>query len=122
LQIQSDSSVTLVSVEAAEYSGRPMRPVIHGPMPFQLDQNYPNPFSSSTTITLHLEQRLFWSIRIFDANGDLIRAYSGYDGPGVVSIEWDGTYPHGRQAPDGVYFYRVEAGGHSATRTMILIR
>jgi len=122
LQIEADSPVTLLSVEAAEFYGRPMRPVIRVPMPFQLDQNYPNPFSSSTTITLHLDQRLFWSIRIFDVDGDLIRAYSGYDGPGVVSIEWDGTYPHGKPLPDGVYFYRAEAGGFSVTRTMTLIR
>ena len=122
LRVASDSSVTILSVEAAEYSGRPMRTVMQSPTPFQLDQNYPNPFSSSTTITLHLGERLYWTIRIFDVDGDLIREYSGTDGPGTVSIEWDGTYRHGRPAPGGVYFYRAEAGGYSVTRTMTLIR
>jgi hypothetical protein len=44
--------------------------------------------------------------------------------PGTYEVEWNSTYypPGGRQAPSGVYFYKLTADSYSESKNMILIK
>ena len=80
---------------------------------FILYQNYPNPFSSSTTIfftsTTHLHD--FEQIKIYNIKGQLIKELSPQidKGTGIHIVEWDGTDNQDIQVSNGMYFYRIES-------------
>jgi hypothetical protein len=90
------------------------------PLPevFAVRQNYPNPFNPATTISFDLPVGGATRVEVFNTPGQ------------VVSVPMDGWLPPGRHSvtidgsnlPSGLYFYRVQAGGHSAIRGMILMR
>ena len=92
-------------------------------MQFALRQNRPNPFSKTTTIQFDLPRESAVSLRIFDVQGRMIRALAagGRYGPGTWSLGWDRSTQSGREAPAGVYFYRLNAGEFSEQRKMILL-
>ena len=122
LTIPASDTMRLLYAEAATYYGMPMKTTIDGvPQQFELGQNYPNPFSSSTTIALSLPEETDWSVTIFTVEADTVRQYSGHSYAGVTNIEWDGTWQDGTPAADGVYFYRAVAGEFTATRKMMLV-
>jgi hypothetical protein len=87
------------------------------PREFALDQNYPNPFNPITTISLDLPKASDWTITVFNITGQVVKAYSGYSGPGRVQVEFDGS-----QVASGVYLYRAEAGEFAATKKMVLMK
>ncbi|MCK4312582.1 MAG: T9SS type A sorting domain-containing protein, partial [Candidatus Cloacimonetes bacterium] len=93
---------------------------------FVLYQNYPNPFSSSTTISFNISRKDAKNakIEIFNIKGQKIKQYSifpeqsqapygagnsqsGYAGL-KSSIIWDGTDNQGVQVSNGIYFYRIQ--------------
>jgi flagellar hook assembly protein FlgD len=43
-------------------------------------------------------------------------------GAGVHSVEWDGRDDRGVQVSSGVYWYRLEAGGRSEVRRMVMVK
>ncbi len=96
--------------------------VRHNGMPvlsqYRLENNYPNPFNPSTTISFNLPSRLFVSLKIFDALGREVT---------VVCSEELATGRHSRQwnaesFPSGVYFYRLQAGVYSETKMLQLLK
>ena len=88
-----------------------------------LDQNHPNPFNPSTTISFSLSTPSYVSLRIYDASGRYIRTLidEPYDA-GRHEERWDGRDDHGRELSSGLYFCRIEAGALSETRKMVLLR
>ncbi len=84
----------------------------------------PNPFNSRTTIQFSLADGARISLRVFDLAGRNIRCLidSGIMTPGTHSIPWNGLDEHGRPAPSGVYFARLEAGDFTANKRMALVR
>jgi len=88
-----------------------------------LEQNYPNPFNPMTTIRFSLVSPGHVSLRIYDANGALVRVLvNGWRRAGGQSETWDGRDEKGRTMASGVYFVSLEAGKITATRKMILLR
>lgn len=91
-----------------------------------LYQNTPNPFNPSTTITFDLPAE--WnaervSLRVYDLRGALVKVLADEDfQEGRHSVQWDGSDAQGRAVASGVYFYRMEAGGRSLVRKMILLK
>ncbi len=92
----------------------------------QMFQNYPNPFSSSTTIRYSLPSAVSGrltavDLSVYDLAGRLVRTL--VDGPqetGFYSVVWDGRDSSGRSVASGVYFYRLSAtntADRSATNT-----
>jgi len=123
LSLPADNDMPLMYVEAATYSGIPMTVTTNGVVQeFELGQNYPNPFSTATTIPLALPYESDWAVYIFNVEADTVRSYSGHSAAGIVEIEWDGTWQDGTPADDGIYFYRAVVGDLSITRTMMLVR
>jgi hypothetical protein len=84
---------------------------------FALDQNNPNPFSASTTISFTLPQAAKAKVTIMDITGKVVKTISG-------------DYPKGRNEilinaeeinAQGVMFYELESNGLKATRKMIFL-
>ena len=110
--------------------GNPMELFINGsalvPDEYILNQNYPNPFSSSTTITYDMPETQKVMIRIFDIKGRLIRTLANEDqNAGYKTVIWDGKNDDGDQVSAGIYFYQMHApsslnfNGLTKTKKMI---
>lgn len=90
------------------------------PSKFTLGQNYPNPFSSTTSIPYQLEKATDVHVTIYDVLGREIRKFnSNLQGTGSHNVLWDGRNNFGARAAAGIYFYRVEAGGESQVKKMV---
>ena len=93
------------------------------PEHFALLANYPNPFNAATIIRFRLGTETEVTINIFDAAGRSVRRLAaGRFGPGAFELTWDGRDDGGHLVSSGVYFYRLRAPGHRATRSMVLLR
>ncbi|MEX0602343.1 MAG: S8 family serine peptidase, partial [Bacteroidota bacterium] len=93
------------------------------PMTFSLAQNFPNPFNPSTTITYELPSRERVRIRVFDLVGREVSVlFDGDQEPGSHRVQWNGRDANGFGVPSGVYFYRLDGGRFSATRSMVLVK
>ncbi|HNT53023.1 MAG TPA: T9SS type A sorting domain-containing protein, partial [Candidatus Syntrophosphaera sp.] len=86
--------------------------------PVLLGQNCPNPFHGTTSISFLLKDPAPVTLAIFDLRGrKLATLAEGQKQPGQHAAQWDaGTYP------SGVYLYRLQSGGVSVTRKMVLLR
>lgn len=88
-----------------------------------LMQNYPNPFNPVTSVTFDIVRAGRVNLRIFDVNGRLIKTLvDEIRTAGRHTIEWNGLNNRNESVPSGVYFYRIDSSGFSATRKMILLR
>jgi hypothetical protein len=83
----------------------------------------PNPFSGSTAVSLFLPRPGRVSLAVYDVKGRKVGTLaSGMLSEGRHSFEWDGTAARGRPAAQGVYFLRLEAGGLTVTRKIVVLR
>jgi len=99
--------------------------VEHGETPavFRFRPAYPNPFADDTRMTLALPSPERVTVRIYSANGRLVRTL--VDAPleaGRHVIPWDGADRSGSRVASGVYFVRVEAGAESASAKVVYLR
>ena len=88
-----------------------------------LSQNVPNPFNPLTRITFSVRASGDVKLRIYDVAGRALRTLvDGWRGPGEYTEVWDGRQDDGTALASGVYFYRLDAGGLTATRKMVLLK
>jgi len=89
-----------------------------------LDQNRPNPFNPSTTISFTLPVECAVRFEIFDVSGRLVRRLVDGEkrGSGLNTIEWNGRDSSGRTVVSGIYIYRLTAGKESISRKMVMLR
>ena len=91
-------------------------------------QNYPNPFNPETWLPFQLVKDADVNVRIFDANGKMVRSLElGRKTAGSyltkdLAAYWDGKTMTGEQVSSGVYFYNIQAGNYSATRKMMVLK
>jgi subtilisin-like proprotein convertase family protein len=107
---------TLIAWGLQIYPLTGISPENESPVGFRLSQNYPNPFNPVTTIrgTWGEESRV--KLEVYDLLGRKVATLAdGRFAPGVHAFSFDGT-----NLASGVYFYRLEAGAHTAVRKMIL--
>ncbi|MDE0019809.1 MAG: T9SS type A sorting domain-containing protein [Candidatus Poribacteria bacterium] len=90
--------------------------------------NYPNPFNPETWIPFDLAQESSVTIAIYNSAGRTVRrmemgelAAGSYRAKGKAAY-WDGRNDLGAPAASGVYFARIEAGGYTETRRMVLLK
>jgi hypothetical protein len=85
---------------------------------FHLEQNFPNPFNPSTSIQYAIGSTQFVSLKIYDVLGNEIATLVNEEqNAGSHSIDFNAS-----QLGSGVYFYRLETGIFSETKSMILIK
>jgi hypothetical protein len=88
------------------------------PQAFSLEQNYPNPFNPSTTIRYSMWQTGRASLKVFDMLGrEVAILLDEMKSPGTYQVVWNA-----RKIPSGVYFYKLNIGGITQTRTMQVVK
>ena len=84
---------------------------------YALYQNMPNPFGSETTISFRTPVDGPVTLTIYDVNGKLVKKISDTFNKGTNSIMLN---VEDLQAK-GIFYYKMEAAGYSATKKMIVI-
>jgi len=94
------------------------------PKSFVLNQNYPNPARTTTTIAFGLPVTTSnVALRVYDLAGREIKTVDfGTAEAGVVKFEWNLTDNAGRTVPPGVYLYRLDTPEFAATKRCIIAR
>jgi hypothetical protein len=88
------------------------------PSVFDVFQNYPNPFNPSTTITYYIPNSDRVNVSIFDVLGRLIAVLvDGAEQHGTHKVTWNAQNQH-----SGVYFARVQLGGNTIVKKMLLLK
>ncbi|TFB09822.1 T9SS type A sorting domain-containing protein [Candidatus Marinimicrobia bacterium MT.SAG.3] len=88
------------------------------PHSYRLSQNYPNPFNPSTTIIYELPITVDVKLSIYNLNGQIIMQINkGIQSAGSHQIIWDAS-----EFPSGIYFYKLQTGGFSKTKKMVLLK
>ena len=101
--------------------------------------SYPNPFTTSTTITYTITRQIslirpVWStntqtlapvtLKIYDVTGRLIRTFRGSPCQhpcSSVSVMWDGKDYLDRKVPAGVYFCQLTIGDSTFQKKIVLL-
>ena len=93
------------------------------PNGFVLLQNFPNPFNPVTSISYHLTSASTVAITIYDLMGNVVNnLFSGIDGPGYKSINWDATNNNGDLVSSGMYFYKLQVGESFEIKRMMYLK
>jgi hypothetical protein len=97
-------------------------PPDNGPTVVSLAQNTPNPFGRSTGIAYALPRDTYVLLRIYNVAGKVVKTLvDGKQPAGTWSVAWDGTDENDHAVSKGVYFYRLDAGGKTIEKRMVLI-
>jgi hypothetical protein len=94
------------------------------PLEWALHVNAPNPFNPRTVIRFDVPESRPVTLAIYDMAGHRIRTLVDGDvlAPGYHEREWDGRHGSGQAAASGIYFYRLDSGPFSETRSMVLVK
>jgi len=85
-----------------------------------VSQNYPNPFSSLTTIKFVMPEYGEASIIVYNLNGVPVKyLLNDHREAGEYQTEWNGTGESGNVLPKGVYFYVFTANNRMISKKMI---
>jgi hypothetical protein len=87
------------------------------PPEYALEQNYPNPFNPTTEIRYSLPRSGRVRLSVYDMLGrEVARPVDGVQTAGHRSSVFDAS-----RLPNGIYFYRLVAGGFSRIMKMAVI-
>ena len=93
------------------------------PVGLSLEEAYPNPFNPTTTIRFSTREAGVVNLRIYDVGGRLVESLvSGPTPAGEHAVEWDGRSANGNAASVGVYFVRLEWGGKTQMKKIVLLK
>lgn len=93
------------------------------PQTWQLYQNFPNPFNSSTSVVYFAPQTGRVDISIFDATGRRVKTLiSAAHAPGYYSVSWRGTDDAGAAAASGTYFLILTSPAGRQSRKITLVK
>jgi len=88
------------------------------PVATALHQNYPNPFNANTNISYSLVEAGNVSLKVYDITGRLVATLvNGHQEAGEHVAAWDAS-----NVSSGVYFYKLNAGDYTATKSMNLLK
>ncbi len=87
-------------------------------MVFNLEQNYPNPFNPSTRISWQSPVSSHQTLKVYDILGNEVATLvNEYKPAGSYEIEFNAS-----KISSGVYFYKLQSGGFSKVKKMILMQ
>jgi len=85
---------------------------------FSLSQNNPNPFARETSISFTVPKPIHVRLEVFDVAGELVETLvDDLQLPGMHQVRWDAE-----GNASGIYFYRLQAGGFTDVKKMLLLR
>jgi len=86
--------------------------------------SYPNPFNPTTTISYVLSEPAVATLGVYDPAGKLVKQLvsGGVVEAGRHEVVWNGRNEAGQVVAAGVYFCRLDAGGYSEIRGMVMVK
>ena len=88
------------------------------PTEYNLDQNHPNPFNPSTTISYALPMSSYVTLKVYDINGSEVKTLvSKEQSGGYYSVTFDAS-----SLSSGLYFYTIISENFTSTKKMILLK
>jgi hypothetical protein len=88
------------------------------PREFALNQNFPNPFNPSTTLSYDIPIATVVRLSVFDILGrEVALVVEEPQDPGSYKVTFNAT-----RLASGVYFCRLQAAGTALTRRLLLVR
>ena len=89
----------------------------------ELSPGWPNPFQSAIALNYRLPAPGRVDLAVVDIQGRVVRYLLQARMPaGGHTIRWDGRDATGREAPNGLYLFRLQAAGRTLTQRGVLIR
>jgi photosystem II stability/assembly factor-like uncharacterized protein len=89
-----------------------------GPTSCELEQNYPNPFNPSTVIQYILNDKTYVRLTVWNIMGERVATLvEGDQQAGSHVVRFEGT-----SLASSVYYYKLQAGGTTIVRRMVLLR
>lgn len=102
-----------LEVEAGRASGR---------LGLWVSSPRPNPATGAVEVLFRGVPDLPINAHVIGVDGTLVRVLT-LEGSGALQrLVWDGVARDGRAAPTGVYYMRIESGGLSCSRRLIMLR
>ncbi len=93
------------------------------PRSFTLENNYPNPFNPTTTITFELPEATPVNLIVYDATGRQIATLIDSElAAGRYEAHWNAQTDTGAHVASGIYLYRLRAGSFEAVKQMVLMK
>lgn len=93
------------------------------PTRFELGQNQPNPFNPLTTIRVELPHSAATTLKVYNLVGQEVATLVDQVLPaGYHELSWDGSDQYGREAPTGIYLYRLQADDFVDVKKMLLLK
>ena len=88
------------------------------PTEYKLEQNHPNPFNPTTTISYAIPEQSFVSLKIYDVTGSEVKELvSESQNAGFYNVAFDAS-----NLSSGLYFYSLISGNFNSTKKMILLK
>ncbi len=114
--LQFDPNNNIVLKQGTTTLGVPVNDRV--PDKFALHQNYPNPFNPVTTIKYDLPYDSHVRMTVFDVLGSKVAELVNESLPaGEYTTQFNGS-----SLSSGVYYYRIEAGTFTQTKSLLLIK
>lgn len=106
-------------VSSAGCAGSPIG-ILNNQLPskFSLMQNYPNPFNPVTKISFSVPRKAHVRMTVYDIQGKMVMLLADSE---YYAGNYEVTFDAQRYS-SGVYFYRLEAGGYSEIKKMVLLK
>jgi hypothetical protein len=93
------------------------------PTTYTLEQNFPNPFNPTTTVSYSVPKSGQVTVMVFDLLGNHVKTIvDEVQKPGSYKVVWNATNAQGALVPTGNYILKLVAGDFSQTRKMTLLK
>lgn len=90
----------------------------NNPVGFSLQNSYPDPFISVTTIRYSIPETIHVELTVYDISGRIIKTLvNDTQDAGSYSVNWNGE-----NEVSGLYFYKLKAGSFTAVKKCSLLR
>ncbi len=91
------------------------------PQGARLKQNYPNPFSTETTIEYTVDEAQDIALRVIDILGrHVVTLFQGYQEPGLHRVVWDGYDQTRARVASGLYLYQFQVGRTIQSKKLVV--
>ncbi|NUN71345.1 MAG: T9SS type A sorting domain-containing protein [Bacteroidetes bacterium] len=88
------------------------------PTVYALDQNFPNPFNPTTSITYSIPFSGLVSLKVFNVLGqEVATLVNAQQAAGYYTASFNAS-----ALSSGVYFYKIEAGNYTSVKKMMLLK
>ncbi len=114
-QLLENAGAEIVSIEMADVHGFAVKEAL--PTEYALLQNYPNPFNPTTKVAFDMPKAGDYKISVYNVTGQKVTEIVGSANAGRIVRELDMT-----NNASGVYFYKLEADGFTATKKAVLLK